>query len=148
LLESGRSAEIQASLSDADVEAIRHLEGRWLSEELAGNLSGVLDLCSEDVVWLPPGLPALEGKAAIQAWLKGPSPRIEDLRLSNVRLRGHASLAYKLADFRTRYVPAGSDSSITIAGTHLWVLRRQPGSVWRVALVAWTVFDEDATKIA
>lgn len=142
MLNSGKSGADQMSLSDTDVEAIRILERRWLSEELAGNLDGVLELCSEDIEWLPPGLPALMGKTAIRTGLKHPNTRIEEISLSNVRLRGNESLAYKVADFRTRYVPAGSNSSSTIMGNHLWILRRAPQSFWQVTVVAWTVFGD------
>jgi ketosteroid isomerase-like protein len=142
LLNSGKFGADQMSLSNTDVGAIKLLERRWLSEELAGNLDGVLELCSEDIMWLPPGLPALAGKTAIRTCFKHPSARVEDIRLSNVKLHGNESLAYKVADFCTRYVPAGSNSPTTIMGNHLWILRRAPQSSWQVALVSWTVFED------
>jgi ketosteroid isomerase-like protein len=141
LIDSGNFGADQMFLSDTDIGAIRILERRWLSEELAGNLAGVLELCSEDIMWLPPGLPALAGKTAIRTWLKHPKARIEEIRLSNVKIHGNGSLAYKVADFCTRYVPTGSSSSETIMGNHLWILRRAPQSFWQVTLVAWTVFE-------
>lgn len=146
LLNSNQYGENQGSLSGPDVEAVRLLERQWLSEELAGNLNGVLELCSDDIVWLPPGLPALAGKTAIRTWLEHPKGRIEEISLSNVRLHGNESIAYKLADFRTRYVPAGSSSSVAIKGTHLWILGRNRQSVWQVVLVAWSTFDKQASK--
>ena len=119
---SSNFEENQPFLSEPEVEAIRLLEHRWLSEELAGNLNGILELCSDDVVWLPPGLPALAGK--------------------------DASIAYKLAEFRTRYVPAGSSSSAVIKGTHLWILRRKHALVWEVALVTWTIVEEHSSNMS
>ncbi|HEV2245581.1 MAG TPA: nuclear transport factor 2 family protein [Terriglobia bacterium] len=146
MLNNKKHGEIQGSLSEPDVEAIRLLERRWLAEELAGNLNGVLELCSDDIVWLPPGFPALKGKSAIRIWLEHPDSRIEDITLSNVSLYGNESIAYKLADFRTRYVPAGSTSSVEIKGNHLWILRRNRQSVWQVVVVAWAVFEEQASN--
>jgi ketosteroid isomerase-like protein len=40
-------------LADVDVRAIQRLQRRWLDEELAGHSAAILDLCTEDVVWMP-----------------------------------------------------------------------------------------------
>jgi uncharacterized protein (TIGR02246 family) len=128
-------------LDYADLQAIRSLEQRWLAEELAGNASAVLEFCSDDVVWMPPTERALHGKAAVQAWLLGPAARIEHLDLCNVRIDGDGSVAFKSADYQTRYVPAGSTHPVTRAGSHVWVLRRRADSTWRVALVAWSIWE-------
>jgi len=128
-------------LDSTDCEAILSLEQRWVDEERAGDSSAVLEFCTDDVVWMPPTEPALRGKAAIRTWLVGPPTRIEDLRLSNVRIDGDGSIAYKVADYQTRYVPDGSTHPVTSAGSHVWVLCRGADSAWRVALVAWTVVE-------
>jgi ketosteroid isomerase-like protein len=125
-------------LDHADLQAIRSLEQRWLAEEVAGNPGGVLEFCTDDVVLMPPTERALCGKAAVRAWLIGPAARIEDLYLSNVRIDGDGSVAYKIADYQTRYVPDGSAPPVTSAGSHVWMMRRGADSTWRVALVAWS----------
>jgi uncharacterized protein (TIGR02246 family) len=134
--------ESSTVLDDADLQAIRRLEQRWLAEELAGNASAVLEFCTDDVVWMPPSERTLRGKAAVRAWLAGPPPRIEDLQLSNVRIEGDGSVACKVADYQARYVPDGSSDPVTSAGSHVWVLRRGADSTWRVALLAWTFFQQ------
>ena len=128
-------------LADVDIRAIQRLQRRWLDEELAGHSSAILDLCTEDVVWMPPAGLALRGKAVVQAWLNAPSARIEDICLSNVRIDGQGLVAYKVADYRTRWIPAGSNQTVTTDGSHLWVLLGQTDSTWSVALVAWSSCD-------
>jgi hypothetical protein len=76
------------------------------------------------------------------AWLIGPADRIEDLYLSNVRIDSDGSVVYKIADYQTRYVPDGSSDPVTSAGSHVWVLCRGADSTWRVALIAWTFFQQ------
>jgi uncharacterized protein (TIGR02246 family) len=129
-------------LDDTDVQAIRILEQCWLAEELAGNADAVLEFCTDDVVWMPPTAPTVRGKAAVRAFLAGPPARIEELHVSNVRIDGDGSIAYKVADYQTRYVPDGSTDSVRSSGSHLWVLSRGAGSTWRVTLVAWTVVED------
>jgi ketosteroid isomerase-like protein len=119
------------------------LQRRWLDGERAGQMGAVLDLCTEDIVWMPPIGRALRGKPAILAWLDGLGGRIEDVILSGILIDGHGPIGYKVADYRTRWVPADSNRPIVNTGSHLWVLRRQADSSWRVALVAWSSCGED-----
>ena len=46
--------ELDEVLADVDVRAIEALQRRWLDEERAGHPTAILDLCTEDVVWMPP----------------------------------------------------------------------------------------------
>lgn len=129
-------------LDDTDLQAIRSLEQRWLAAEVAGNAVAALEFCTDDVVWLPPTARPLHGKTAVRAWLVERPTRIEDLHVTNVRIDGDGAFAYKIADYQTRYVPDGASHPVTSAGSHVWVLRRGADLTWRVALVAWTFFQE------
>jgi ketosteroid isomerase-like protein len=126
-------------LGPSDLAAIEGLERRWLACELADRPCDVLQLCSDDVVWLPPGRPPIRGTAAIRAWLETSRDRVEDIRVSDRVVDGDGLAAYKIANFCTRYTPWGSPEAVTITGWHFWVLRRGPGLEWRVAAVAWSV---------
>lgn len=128
-------------LGPSDLAAIEQLERRWLACELQGRASDVLDLCTCDIVWLPPGRPPIRGKAAIHAWLDKSRDHIQDIRVSTVAVDGDGLAAYKIATFQTCYVPYGSTEGITASGWHLWVLQRDAGSAWRVAVVAWSLLE-------
>ncbi len=128
-------------LGASDLAAIGELEQRWTASELAGRVSEVLELCTPDVVWLPPGRPPIRGKAAIREWLERSSDRIKDIRLSEVTVAGDSLTAYKIANFQTRWLPSGSTEAVTIKGWHFWVLRRHGEFGWRVAVVAWSVVE-------
>lgn len=141
------NAELDQVLADVDVRAIQRLQKRWLDEELAGHSASILDLCTEDVVWMPPAGLALRGKAVVQAWLNASSVQIEDICLSNVRIDGQGLVAYKVADYQTRWIPAGSSHPVTSDGSHLWVLRRRTDSTWSVALVAWSSCDDKGEAV-
>ena len=124
-------------LSVDDLQAIEAVHRRWIAAENSGNPKAVLELCTDDVEWIPPTEPALKGKQAIDAWLDRPSVSIRDLRISNLRIDGSGSVAYKLAEFETTYVPTGAADAVTVRGTHLWVLHRIAGGSWRVAVATW-----------
>ena len=128
-------------LEPAERAAIDQLERRWLTCELEGRPADVLELCSDDVVWLPPGCPPIRGKDAVRAWLATSRDHILDITLTRVSVHGDGSGAHKIANFRTRYVPAGSVDVVTIEGWHLWVLRRDAQTSWLVHAVAWSLME-------
>ena len=127
-------------LEPSSLAAIEDLERRWLACELAGRVCDVLELCFPDIIWLPPGQSPICGKGAIHAWLERSRNRVMDISLSSVAVDGDSREAYKIASYRTRFVPDGSTECSTVTGWHLWILRRDAASAWRVAVVAWSLY--------
>lgn len=129
-----------SEVSDRVQQAIMAVQQHWLGHELAGDMVGVLSLCIDDVVWLPPNEPALRGKSAVAAWLAAlPDNRIRRIEITNVHIDGSSGLAYKVADFTTWLDTPGQASNEPVMGSHLWVLREVLPEQWRVAVVAWSI---------
>lgn len=133
-----KQEEGASELASEDVRAIEDLHNRWIEAELAGNSAAVLRLCTEDVVWVPPDSPLLEGRDEISEWLQSAEVEIRSLEISDLRIRGGGTVAYKTANYTTTYRPAGSSDLIEAKGTHLWILRKVGKLGWRVALVTWS----------
>jgi len=120
-------------------QAIMAVQQHWLGYELASDTVGVLGLCVDDVVWLPPNKPALRGKSAVAEWLAGlPENRIRKIEITNVHIDGISGLVYKVADFTTWLDTPGQANNKPVTGSHLWVLREVLPERWRVAVVAWS----------
>jgi uncharacterized protein (TIGR02246 family) len=125
-------------LHGEDIEAIEKLHDRWIDAERSGDFQATLELCTNDVVWLPPNSAPLLGKEAIRQWLGTAQPEIKNLDLRGLRIRGSGSVAYKLCDYSTTYVAPGSFEVRRGEGTHLWVLHRWEDASWKVAVVSWS----------
>ena len=129
-----------SEVSDRVQQAIMAVQQHWLEHELAGDTVGVLGLCVDDVVWLPPNESAMCGKSAVPGWLAGlPENRIRRIEIANVQIDGSSRLAYKVADFTTWLDTPGQASNEPVMGSHLWVLREVSPEQWRVAVVAWSI---------
>jgi ketosteroid isomerase-like protein len=116
------------------------VQEQWLGHELAGDIVGILALCVDEVVWLPPNEPALRDKNAVAAWLAvQPENRIRRIEITNVHIHGSGGLAYKVADFTTWLDRSGQAGVEPLMGSHLWVLREVSPEHWRVAVVAWSI---------
>jgi uncharacterized protein (TIGR02246 family) len=66
----GASSGWSGDLSAADASAIRDKTKRYVSTALAGDWDGWASLLTADAVFLQPHGPAVEGRAAIRAWVE------------------------------------------------------------------------------
>jgi len=129
-----------SKVSERVQQAIMAIQQHWLGYELAGDRVGVLALCVDDVVWLPPNEPALRDKSVVAAWLAAlPEIGIRRIEITNVQIDSSGGFAYKVADFTTWLDKAGQASDEPVIGSHLWVLREVSPDQWRVAVVAWSI---------
>jgi uncharacterized protein (TIGR02246 family) len=126
-------------LSEDDVRAIEALHDRWIADERAGNARAVLDLCDDDVLWLPPGGRPMRGRQTILHWLSGPAVSLHDVTLSNLEIAGEGRVAWKTCEFVTTYYPEGANRPVIERGSHLWVLHKTDAGEWRVVVATWTL---------
>lgn len=124
-------------LPDEDVRAIEAVHERWIVMEKAGDATAVLDLCADDIVWMPPDAEPLRGRQAIRCWLSGPRVLIDEIEISRLAIAGGGRVAWKTCDFVTVSRSADAATSTVTRGSHLWILRRQDDGQWRVVVVTW-----------
>lgn len=119
----------------ADDEAqIRDLVARWQSATSAGETATVLDLMTDDVVFLGPGRPPMnkeEFSAQSQRPAGIPLPMIEFAqRIHEVHVAGE--IAYMWSELSVSIVPVGASRPIERQGHTLTVFRKQ-GGTWKLA---------------
>jgi uncharacterized protein (TIGR02246 family) len=124
-------------LSDQDREAIEMLHHQWIVEELAGNATEVIELCTEDVKWIPPNSPPLETKDAISRYLKANSVDLKGIQIKDLEIRGSDKIAFLIANYCARFSVEGETQPQESTGTHLWVLRKTAEGGWLVAAITW-----------
>jgi uncharacterized protein (TIGR02246 family) len=135
------SGETLFDLSNADRQAIEQVHDRWIAEELADNSMAVLQLCTDDVIWIPPNFPALVGKEVIRQWLSAAEVEIRELHIANRRIDGEGSVAYLTSNYSTAYITGGSAVIAKADGTHLWILRKRADGEWKVAIITWSSWE-------
>jgi ketosteroid isomerase-like protein len=131
------------ALSTEEMAAVKHIQSvhdAWIAAELAGDIEGVLRLCTVDVRWLTPGSGEVVGRAAGRRLLNAGSAELEHIRTTDIRIEVSGGLAYKTSRFETGYRQPTSAQTHLTNGVHLWILRLVNG-VWRVALVTWQRHD-------
>ena len=119
----------------SDEQAIRELVATWMSATKAGQTQALLDLMTEDVVFLVPGQPPMDKRkfaelASAQAAGAQP-PRIEGKsEIQEIKVLG--DWAYLWTKLQVVVTPPGGTAPMTRAGHTLSVLRKQDGK-WLLA---------------
>lgn len=125
-------------LSEKDLNSITHLHDIWIAKELEGRAYEVIDLCSDDVRWLPPDASPILGKEEIEKYLATQDAKLLGIDAIDVSVQGSGSLAYLISNYTTSYlIEAHSEIPHQAKGTHLWILRKERDD-WRVVVVTWS----------
>lgn len=128
-----------AKLSDADIAAIRAANDSFAVNARARRDSANAAMFTPNGVFMPANGPAVEGRAAIQAWLAA-FPPMTDFTTQVVEVDGLGDLAYARGTYSLTIAAAGRAPAHTDHGKWIEVLRRQSDGRW---LVAIDIFNSD-----
>ena len=118
----------------SDEEQIRELVSTWMTATMSGDVETVLDLMTEDVVFLRPGKPAMhksEFGAALRSQAGGDAPKFAGT--SDIReIEVSGDWAFMWNHLTVVATPPDGGTQTTRTGYTLTVLRRQSGR-WLLA---------------
>ena len=115
-----------------DEQAIRELLDSWFKASRSGDLATVLDLMTDDVVFMVPGRQPF-GKEAFAAASEG---------MKNVRIEGTSDIeelrvlgdwAYFRSRLKVTMAMPGGAAPMRRSGHTLTILRKEPDGRWRLA---------------
>ncbi len=122
-------------LADTDKAAIRTNLETYAKEALAGAWDAWGLTLAEDVVYMPPNMEPLMGRAAAVTFGEG-FPRLTRLTVEPVDIDGRGDMAYARGRFAYAVtMPDGSTASDS--GSFLDVYRRQSDGGWLASQVLW-----------
>jgi ketosteroid isomerase-like protein len=124
-----------AGLSEADRTAIRQAGENYVKLANARDIKGGLALYAEDAIVLPPNQAAVQGKAAIQAWMEAPPP-LSNFQTKSLEIEGRGDLAYDRGTYSLTVTPVGA-APIDVHGKFLTILRKQADGSWKILRDIW-----------
>ena len=115
-------------------------DAEWAAAASEGrDLELILSYWTDDATVLPPGQPAVTGKAALREYVER-STRIPGFRITwateDVRLSPDGRLAYMLSRNEVTVDGAGG-APVTTGGRAVTIWRRGPDGEWRCAVDIW-----------
>jgi len=128
----------QGGASDADLAMARSLTPAFMKAAETKDADAVAALYSEDAMVMPPGSPAVQGRAAIQAfWRKTLLSAIRKVTLLPGDLRMANDIAFEVGTYRLDLtLPDGSAASDS--GKYITLMRRQPDGSWKMTHDIWS----------
>jgi ketosteroid isomerase-like protein len=125
-----------AGLSEADRTAIRQICSENYAKLVnAKDFKGAAALYAEDAIVLLPNQAAVQGKAAIQAWMEAPPP-ISNFQVQTLEIEGRGDLAYERTTYSMTVTPAGA-APIEERGKGLSIWRKQADGSWKCLRDIW-----------
>jgi uncharacterized protein (TIGR02246 family) len=124
-------------LSEEDVAAIRALDAQWAEAELAGNWDGVAAVMAEDVINMPPDMPAMVGLAAWREHVESLDMTVTQLTATTLEIDGLGTLAYLRGAYSQTYTVGEAPEPISVTGKHLAILQKQLDGSWLVTRWIW-----------
>jgi ketosteroid isomerase-like protein len=127
------------SLEDEKIQLLKR-DAEWASIASEGrDVEGMLAFWTDDAVVLPPGLPAVVGKAALREYVRA-SLQIPGFRITwtstDVQFSPDGNLGYMFS--RNAVTTSGPDGKPTnTAGRAVTIWRRDYDGVWRCAVDIW-----------
>jgi ketosteroid isomerase-like protein len=123
-------------LSEADQFSIRAVHDAWLEAEQRGDVEAVLNLCSEDVEWVPPDAPSTRGRGAGRGLLLAPAIRLLSIEIADLTIHGAEGRAVKACRYETVFESTETHLRGVVRGNHTWRLTKEVDG-WRVTSVSW-----------
>ena len=113
--------------TDPDVQEIESLMTRWMAAMRAGEPGKVLDLMSDDAVFLVPGRVAFRGRAEFAAGLAAIADQVVEGGSEVEEVRVFGEWAYAWATLTVRATPRAGGATVVRRGPTLSVLHKEKG---------------------
>jgi uncharacterized protein (TIGR02246 family) len=121
-------------------DEIRQLIDRYVTAGSNGDLQGVLDTMTDDIVFLPPNDTPKVGKEELRGWLQPFQQAYTSKDVAQSReLRIAGDIAYEWGLFQETFTPkdpASGNKPIRLDGKYLRIYHRQKDG-WRMARACW-----------
>lgn len=131
---------------NADEAAIRSAVQIWMKASADGDLTRVLALMDEDVVFIGPGRPPMRGRAAFAAASKGMAGKVRIEGASDIQeVRVFGDWAYVWTQLTIAMHPADGGAPVHRSGPGLSVWRKTTDGTWVIFRDANMVTTEEKT---
>ncbi|MFC1712923.1 YybH family protein [Candidatus Poribacteria bacterium] len=135
--EEGPVTPVASSTIQSEEDQVRTAALAWDDAFNAGDLARIMNLYANEIISMPPNLPAREGKAALQAdfeYLLGEFDSHHETSTVGVMMSG--DLAIERGRYTMTLTPKAGGETITEVGKHVMV-RQKIGDEWKIVWEIW-----------
>ncbi|UCC71860.1 MAG: DUF4440 domain-containing protein [Gemmatimonadota bacterium] len=133
----GTACGAPAEFSADDATAIRAVNEEMNRLALAGDWQAMSRHLTEDLVYMPPSLPVVEGRDPFLQWAASVPIELHEMAVEIADIDGRSDLAFLRGSYSQTYTIAGSPEPISDTGKFVWILRKGVDGAWRVSTWIW-----------
>ena len=125
-------------MSESDVRTLNQLRERTMQAENAGDATFFEGVSAEDVIVVPPGMPAVSGRTATVAFMSAFLGQF-DLRIQYVseEIRVHGDLGFDRGTYAQTLTPKGGGEGNRESGNYLWIYVRRSDGGGEFSRIIW-----------
>ena len=125
-------------MGENDVKTLNQLRERTMKAENAGDAAFFERVSAEDVIVMPPGMPAVMGRAATVAFMSAFLGQFElHIRYVSEEIRVHGDFGFDRGTYSQTLTPKGGGQGNRESGKYLWIYSRRSDGVWEFSRVIW-----------
>ena len=115
--------------------AIEQLNAAWLIAMNSKDVPGLMSMVTDDVVFLPPGMPPIQGRRAVEAMFLSFFPQfaLVEQRSTMEELEVAGDWAFMWGSESLTLTPTGGGPALRLDGKGMTVLKRHPDGSWKFA---------------
>ncbi len=103
----------------------------------AGNAAGMAELYCDDAVLMPPGVPRITGREAIQQYWQGLlDAGVKDISLTTLEVEEAGDSAVEVGAIAAT-APGEGDARVALTGKYIVAWKRDGGGTWRLHRDIW-----------
>lgn len=129
----GKFCGTHRSTEETDRTAILGLLDRWRLATGAKDIKAILELVTDDVVFLPSSMPPIMGKEGVEKLYRAFFPQYREIRHEAIieEVRIASEWAFLWGTDELRLIPESGGTDIHMKGKGLSILKRQSDGSWR-----------------
>jgi uncharacterized protein (TIGR02246 family) len=122
--------------------AIKQVADAYVKATLAGDAKAIAALYTEDAVEMPPNVPSVKGRPAIEQYymkLFSGGTKVGQFALTHLESRAVGDTGYDVGTYQQSMNPPGQTTATSDTGKYVVILRRSQGA-WKVA---YAIYNSD-----
>jgi uncharacterized protein (TIGR02246 family) len=129
-------SETSATNQDADIQALKDNEAQWNKDLAARDADKIVAHYTDDAVLMVSGMPAAEGKPAIQKAIRDmvADPTLSlKFEASRIEVAKSGDMAYTHGNYTLAMTDPESKKMVNDKGTYITVYKKQSDGSWKAA---------------
>jgi len=125
-------------MSETDIEAIHSIREQTEKAENIGDADFFKEACTDNVVVMPPGMPAVFGSSAAVEFMREFFRQFDfHIEYVSEETEIHGDIAFDRGTYSHSLTPKAGGAPMLETGKFLWLYSRDSDESWKMARVMW-----------